>query len=363
MSYPRNSLCWCGSGRKYKHCHRMRAQEQPLPLGALSHKLKKERPLSTCLHPEASANTCGKIINAHTLQRSGVLHSIIDDQNHVLSFYPMERDDDNLPRLQRVGWKRASVFTGFCQRHDDVTFAALEKMPFRGTKEQCFLAGYRALCHEVYQKSRTVMHIPLLRDNLDRGRDEIEQWRIQHRIGLQAAGVEAGRTDALVRKQAADEMLLSRNYDEWDYCTIFFAGEVSIASTGAPTPTYDLDRNRLQDLVREPLIQPLFCTVLTAESGGAVSFSWPKDSHAAHHFLESLFRKPETAIPNIIAQFIFAHIENTFFSKKWWEGLTDHQREYMRYLMGISNPYYQRIAYISEQVVNWRITLIDRNPA
>lgn len=363
MGYPRNALCWCGSGRKYKQCHWTRAQEQPLPLRALVHKLNKERPLYTCLHPEASESNCGRIINAHTLQRSRVLHSIVDKQNHVLSFYPMERDDDDSLRLHRVGWKRASVFTGFCERHDDSTFAALEKGPFRGTKEQCFLAGYRALCHEFYQKSRTLKNVPILRDNLDRGKNETEQRHIQTRVGWQAAGYEAGLGSARVRKKTADEMLLNQNYDGWDYCTIFFAGEVSIASTGAPTPTYDLDRNRLQDLAHDPLIQPLFCTVLATETGGAVSFSWPQDSHAAPQFLESLFRRPEAAIPSIIAQFIFAHLENTYFSKQWWDGLTDYQQKHMRYLMGITNPYYDDVDYIPEQVVNWQITQIDRSPS
>jgi hypothetical protein len=68
-----------------------------------------------CMHPEAAPSVCGKVINAHTIQRSAVLRRIIDSTNHVLTFHPLACDKDGNSELHRRGWKDASVFTGFCR--------------------------------------------------------------------------------------------------------------------------------------------------------------------------------------------------------------------------------------------------------
>ena len=38
-----------------------------------------------CLHPNAGPGTCGRIIDAHTVQRSGALREIVDSKNPALS--------------------------------------------------------------------------------------------------------------------------------------------------------------------------------------------------------------------------------------------------------------------------------------
>ena len=108
-----------------------------------------------CLHPLASPPVCNKIISAHTIQRSKILKQLINPFNHVLTFY---KTTDGLPKL--VGWRLASTFNGFCGFHDSSTFEPIENQPFNNTLQQCFLIGYRALCHEVYQKTAAVRAIP-----------------------------------------------------------------------------------------------------------------------------------------------------------------------------------------------------------
>jgi hypothetical protein len=85
----RNDRCWCGSGKKFKHCDLRRSEEQPRPLRAIMHEVRQEAAFRTCLHPTASRTTCGKVVSAHTLQRSRVLAAIADEGNHVLTFYPI----------------------------------------------------------------------------------------------------------------------------------------------------------------------------------------------------------------------------------------------------------------------------------
>jgi SEC-C motif len=80
----RNDPCWCLSGRKWKDCHREREFQKPINVFQVSQMMYEEFAKGYCLHPEASPETCSKIINAHTIQRNGGL-SAIAELNHVLS--------------------------------------------------------------------------------------------------------------------------------------------------------------------------------------------------------------------------------------------------------------------------------------
>lgn len=80
-------------------------------------------------------------------------------------------------RPNLVGLKQASTFTGFCGRHDDVTFAPLEKRPFEGTDEQIFLLAYRVLCLELFLKRADMESTPAKRE-FDRGRG-VEDQRVR----------------------------------------------------------------------------------------------------------------------------------------------------------------------------------------
>jgi hypothetical protein len=62
--------------------------------------------------------------------------------------------------VKLIGINDASTLRIFCQTHDSDGFAPLEQATFSGTKEQCFLLAYRALCHEYSKKSDVLDSIP-----------------------------------------------------------------------------------------------------------------------------------------------------------------------------------------------------------
>jgi len=131
--------------------------EQRLPFEAINQQLLMVRGAKACLHPEAARQVCDKIVLAHSVQRSAVLEKIIGSTNHVGTFFPPELDTRNeVLRLHALGWRDASTFTGFCAKHDNSTFAPIEKSPFIGTDQQNFLIAYRALCYEIFQKSTSL---------------------------------------------------------------------------------------------------------------------------------------------------------------------------------------------------------------
>lgn len=357
----RNDPCWCGSGRKYKKCHLGRANEPKLPSAALQHMIQQEFGVKECLHPLASPTTCGKVIAAHTIQRAGAIRSLADATNHVRTFYPLRLDDEGMPILHKRGVHRASTFAGFCERHDGETFAAIERMPFIGTAEQCFLIAYRALCHELYQKAASLRSQPVLRDFGDKGEPVDEQRRRQHRFAVIHAGVQHGLQDAHNKKFLMDQHLLSGDFTDWRRFIIRFKGDICVASTGAPTPTYDLVGKELQ-VLHDPniAIQHLFYGVVPIQDGGAVVFSWLSVDRACSRFISSLEKLPKKLLPSILIQFMFAHVENTFFSEAWWSSLNDVQRTHVKQLAMMANPYYEEIECLSDALVPWRITSLER---
>ncbi len=137
---------------------------QALPLGSEGHNLRpspcdREKVLRSRrpkgVHASSNSGECkGGIVNAHTIQKGRGLRAIAED-GHVLGFDTSHRTLTSTRGrigIQRVGIRQASTITGFCSFHDDTVFAPVEKVPFAGTPEQCFLLAYRTVCRELYTK-------------------------------------------------------------------------------------------------------------------------------------------------------------------------------------------------------------------
>jgi hypothetical protein len=190
--------CWCGSGQKYKKCHQIRAQEKRLSLGQVLDEQGRVFWRSRgCMHPHASASVCqGPVVDSHTIQRKGPLEKITSANNHVshLEYSPSEEAFI----VKEIGWRKASTFPGYCGKHDSQIFAALERMSFSGSHEQCVLQAYRNTCNELYKKRALIESLELQRDLIDRGCDIDEQinWQLSVNQNI------AGQTKSMLEMQA-----------------------------------------------------------------------------------------------------------------------------------------------------------------
>ena len=136
------------------------------------------------------------------LSKSSSLRNIARD-GHVYGFEISIRSLDQnrgfvLPSL--LGVNRASTFTGFCSKHDNLIFSPLEDRPFTGSKEQCFLLGYRALAREYFTKLSAKSLSDIHRQG-DRGKPPEQQRIYQDHVSALLSGVEAGVQDAIYQKK------------------------------------------------------------------------------------------------------------------------------------------------------------------
>jgi hypothetical protein len=315
-----------------------------------------------CMHPDAALGHCNGIIDAHTVQRARTLQQLVDSKNHVMTFYPAEHDAKGLLRTHSRGWKQASTFTGFCGVHDGSTFAPLENKPFEFSTESAFLLSYRALCHELYQKEGSARSLSALRPLLDKGQPHEVQQRMHRQNSIFLAAITKAIDDLGKMKISADRSLKSKSYSDWRFACVEFAGPLSLATAGAPTPTKDLAGEPLQTLhdLHAPL-QHLYLSIVSCEVGAAVVFGWYRDHAAPQRMVESLLAVPEALLATYIAQYVFAHLENVCFARSWWDSLDPTSQLHVRKLAGIASPYDSAPTYIEHEVVPWSLKAIHRH--
>lgn len=330
MKLGRNDSCWCNSGKKYKHCHWRRDKENIVSTGETIKEFRRAFSKKYCLHPQAGPATCrGKIIQAHSIQRNGGLSRIARD-GHVYRFstdYSKLIHSSGKLEAELIGLKNASTFTGFCEYHDNITFAPLEKEVFQPTLEQIFLLSYRPICRELFTKRSALSLIPFYK-SLDRGRDKLDQIAIQEFASLLQKGNEAGLSDLEYHKSLYDDKLLSGDFSELRYYLINLKDVPEITCSGAAQFEIDFEGNILQDLARlEQRLDGFSFSLIGTDSGGVVLFSWLGESEVGLKFIRSLDKLSDDEIVHAIVRFIFEFFENTYFAPEWWEGLTENEKE------------------------------------
>jgi hypothetical protein len=105
----------------------------------------------TCL---AKDSTCNKIIRAHSIPKSAL--SEIAEDHKVYTYIPMSHDQLKEIRLyHRASPKKrliskVSTFSGFCGRHDNDLFEAIDNHPIIPTQDQSIRLMLRAVAKNYY---------------------------------------------------------------------------------------------------------------------------------------------------------------------------------------------------------------------
>lgn len=136
----RNTLCPCGSKKKFKQCHGHHSNPPQTNIYAASSKLRAMNPKEQCYAPLDMHHDCTRgTINAHTVSRSASLGAIQRD-GHVYSY-------DLRPEAIQKGGAALTP--------------PLEDQPFTGSREQCFLIAYRTVARELHAKTASAKQAKL----------------------------------------------------------------------------------------------------------------------------------------------------------------------------------------------------------
>ena len=320
--------CWCKSGEPFAACHKGRDTQTPESKWTILRELRKLRGAAYCSHPLASEQECkGPIVRAHTLPRSGSLLAICAER-HVYGLESGGMPDDNgIFPFKRIGVNQASTFTGFCQRHDTELFRPLEIEPFTASKEQLFLVAYRALSKEVYAKRFALRVQPLLRKG-DVGKEPLEQVHLQGYLYLWAQQLRLSLRDLEASLRDYEQIYLSRDFDRMSAYLIFPDRTLDFAVCGGVHPEFDFVGHSLQSLATPNRLDFLIYSALPFQTLGVIAFVWDSTvGVSCIQLMLGLDRLAVADVPDALVRFTFEHFENTYADPRWWEGMSDSERQ------------------------------------
>lgn len=333
----RNELCWCGSRKKWKKCHRDRHLQQEVPIGKLMKEMYQSQIQGTCLHPEASKESCSnRVIKAHTIQRAGGL-SAIAEEGHVISpkkgFENIFKNNGEITPAP-IGIGNASTFMGFCSYHDNALFEPIENSAFTLNHEAAFLLAFRALAYEYLTKMNSIKTIEIQRD-LDKGKDFQRQVDIQNYLHAHLAGTTRGMKDLEGWKAKYDKIFLIKNFESMPHYAVEFDGKLPFVCSGGFHPEVDFEGNKLQILSRGDLEFEHVCVnVSVVGEKTFLVFGWQGSNDGpAWQFAKSYRSLKNTEKANAALILAVEQLENSYFNPTWWGNLSDANRGHLIHRM------------------------------
>jgi hypothetical protein len=184
------------------------------------------------------------------------------------------------------------------------------------------------------------------------------QQREIHEIGsLLEAGAAKGLEALEHLKTVMDDQLLQSDYSGWSRFVANFRGELCVASTGGAAPNRDLDWQNLQ-MLHDPdprKQETMLCSVVANEDSLSVVLTWPTAQRAPRLWVESALQREPRRLASLLVQFMFAYLENTYFSMAWWMSLSEANRSHVSSLATMGNAYYTEFEYSRARLVPWEL--------
>ena len=322
------SPCWCRSGRKYKWCHHRRERQEPINIFEVEQKFQKALARGYCSHPAKDHDACSGVISkAHTIQRKGGL-SAIAEEGTVLTVKPIMKEmiaTDGMPPPRKIGIGKASVFPGFCSKHDDALFKPVEGQSVELDLETAFLLSYRAIAYERFAKERQLQSIEVQRE-MDRGKPFFIQCAVQQQLHFLKSGIEVGMRDVESWKKTFDGRILTGRREDFQFAALRFDRTLPIVACTGFHPEFDFDGNHLQYLGRgAPEFDHIALTV-TAFAGETIAvFGWIGEPNGpAGKLVDSFLQVPDTDKARALVRLLFVQSDNLFLRPSWWRSLPEN---------------------------------------
>ncbi|MBU4682921.1 hypothetical protein KC222_12960 [Cedecea davisae] len=317
--------CWCRSGKLHKDCHKKRESaakfNQDHEIGIRVRTFKKKKFCSASF----DSGNCDhrNISGAHTIQNNGVL-SLMADNGHVGSLYQQVGDLSDV-EVERGVTSSASIFHGFCRKHDDDLFKCIEKLPVALTAECLWASSYRAVCHEHYQKMAAIQGTLAQRDFADNGYSLPWQFYIQRNI---QHTLEQQKLGLMFIKHIKDRFEEINKQPEGKLLgwMVTFDGPPILAVSGTFSPFYSLNGEPIQGGRVTSHLEHFSISTVMYEGNGAWIVSCLPEQTIAAEFLAQLFSRNLQDIMAFLCWAILGWSENVYFPLSWWRKLSDGHR-------------------------------------
>ncbi|MBB2497488.1 hypothetical protein [Aquipseudomonas ullengensis] len=288
--------------------------------------MKRNESRGRCLHFERGER-CNEIISAHSIQKSNQLGEIAEAGHvyRITAEMSVLRDNNWQPAPQKIGWKKASTFSGFCKYHDNELFKPIDNYPLEPNSEQVALYAYRCMCREYFTKENVATSLKNFINNSALHAEQknfLEASYMGHSLGFQRLQY---------HKKYFDAALLSKSYSEFQFLTLTSNSPWHLQLSGVLYPDFDFLGGGLQDLgdFKSPLDFITFFTAPLAQ-GWSFTLCWHASSNNS---CVALARSLASAVScgaspqDALLRFSFSCCENHAFRITWWDSLPVLARE------------------------------------
>jgi hypothetical protein len=274
--------------------------------------LRKSFSKKMCMVPDPMKSQCSKKKpNCHTISKSASLKKIAVE-NHVYRVFP---NDKNF--YEQIGINDATVFYGFCKKHDTEIFSLIENIQSSiSSPRQLFLLAYRSLCLQLYKKRSSKLFVS----------SEIISEKIPDRINHNL-GIDTSINDLEFYKKIYDSILLETACERLTSILIKTNNITPVMGTGFIFPDIDLNQNTVQDL-GDHLIRPkgfsINCVGSPGNTEGIIALTATANSRELLKlYCDQLELKDDNEISEAIVKLLFLREENIVFGIDWWNNLSD----------------------------------------
>lgn len=280
-----------------------------------------------CLHYDTGVR-CGKIIKAHSIQRSKSLESIAENGHVYVISQKFTDIRNNFGRIcyKKEGINNVSTFKGFCDKHDNELFEPIDNQFFIPSDHQVCLYAYRSICRELFVKENS---LKLWEELSEEAQDNqaVTDLNNMMKKGLSFSLINLTRI-----KRSFDAMLESNNFECINYVAFVSSSKQVISFSGLFYPEFDFLGNQLQDLSNqsENLRLITFCSAPMSENKWGFVFAWHKDcADICKQFIGSIAYQlhEKKNIDDFFFRLIICNSENHAISPNWWENLSNERKE------------------------------------
>ena len=280
--------------------------------------MKEEFSKKLCLVPTQWRKDCSRTIcRAHTVPKSSL--RCIARKTKVYSLktnlFKMKKNQGQIPEL--IAIRSASTFPVFCSTHDNTLFSPVENDTFKGTNEQCFLLGYRALVFTLYRQEAQA-----------RVDSRLANEGLYHNLGWYK-GRSASLCDLYTHKSVYDEVLTSREFTSVQGYVVEFDSPFPVMCSAAISPDQTFEGIHLQDCTNpDKRLDLISFTSFSTDKQGAVVFAWTAESNTVcSSFIKSLTVIPDEHVTAALLRLFFTYSDNIHISPDWWEGLSEETKK------------------------------------
>lgn len=253
-----NEPCPCGSNLKYRDCCKNKivkiSQTSKKPPEVQVMELMRKSIKRCCLHPDQT-RCKGRIKKAHALQNNKIISILAGSDRHVYIMDAKKKPLLNLMEngkhaviveMSKTSANDATTETCFCDLHDNIVFAPIEKGApdfDESNEEMKFVYAYKAFIFEYY-KQRTEMDI--YKECFKKNPSAFKSFSM---VGMYRM-LQLKTQEFEPVKSHFDKEIMAGTHNGIATCVVEIPEQIKFADYAYIAPDYDLNGNKIKHTVK-----------------------------------------------------------------------------------------------------------------